>query len=275
MTSESEAVMIVPYEWMPENVEEDEPMTIASKMIWFRGQRVFRVGLKNHALNPVFFLFAIDLNKMGMKVKDVKFGMQCSGLCPTKMKEMIREDMDDEGSLQLFTIKLYEEDLGNCTFSFRICIEGTADSYSYQLCDRRAKNQLWAALEGQLNLADVEFIVKDKTYPAHKAILAARSPVFADKFEKKQLVKDVPHQIRIDGVQPSTVLNFLHFIYTGEPIGTLANEELLKLAEYYQLTTLVNLCKLAAKKVNALKITNIMKHLNSNASEEMSSSKIT
>jgi hypothetical protein len=267
--------MIVPYEWMPENVEEDEPMTIASKMIWFRGQRVFRVGLKNHALNPVFFLFAIDLNKMGMKVKDVKFGMQCSGLCPTKMKEMIREDMDDEGSLQLFTIKLYEEDLGNCTFSFRICIEGTADSYSYQLCDRRAKNQLWAALEGQLNLADVEFIVKDKTYPAHKAILAARSPVFADKFEKKQLVKDVPHQIRIDGVQPSTVLNFLHFIYTGEPIGTLANEELLKLAEYYQLTTLVNLCKLAAKKVNALKITNIMKHLNSNASEEMSSSKIT
>jgi hypothetical protein len=38
--------MILPYEWIWENVEE-EPMTIASKMISFRGERVFRVGLKN------------------------------------------------------------------------------------------------------------------------------------------------------------------------------------------------------------------------------------
>jgi hypothetical protein len=131
-------------------------------------------------------------------------------------------------------------------------------------------------MKNQQCLPDVEFIVKDKTFLAHKSILAARSPVFADKFEKKQLVKDGPHQIRIDGVEPSTVENFLHFIYTGEPIGTFANEELLKLAHHYQLSTLENMCQDAVRKIDqALQIASIMKCLNSNAAEEMSSSKIT
>jgi hypothetical protein len=270
----SEAVMIVPYEWILENVGE-EPMTIASKMILFRGQRVFRVGLKNHVKSPVLVLLAVDLRKMGMTVKDVKYGFQGSGIGPATMKEMIKEDLGDEGSLQLFTVTLNEKIVGNCTFSFRICIEETDPGYSYQLCDRLAKDQLWATLKNRKHLVDVEFLVQDKTFPAHRAILAARSPVFADKFEKKKPGKDGLHHIRIDGVEPSTMENFLHFIYTGEPIGTFADEELLKLADHYQLATLASLCQLAAKKVNALQITNIMKHLNSNADEEMSSSKIT
>ncbi|EFX82554.1 hypothetical protein DAPPUDRAFT_316297 [Daphnia pulex] len=271
----SEAMMIVPYEWILENVEK-QTTTIASKIISFRGEKVFRVGLKNHAKRPILFLMAIDLRKMGMKVKDVKYGMHGSGIGPATMEQMFREDMDDEGSLQLFIIKLYEKFVGNCTFSFRICIEGTDPGYSYRLSDRLAKDQLWAALKNQKHLVDVELIVKDKIFPAHKSILAARSPVFADKFEKKKLVKDGPHQIRIDGVEPSTVENFLHFIYTGEPKGTLANEELLKLAHYYQLSTLENLCQDAVRKIDlALQIASIMKCLNSNADEEMSSSKIT
>jgi ATP-dependent RNA circularization protein (DNA/RNA ligase family) len=76
-------------------------------------------------------------------------------------------------------------------------------------------------------------------------------------------------------VEPSTFVNFLHFIYTGEPKGTLEDEDLLKLAEYYRLATLASLCKFALQKVNAFQITNIMKNLNSNTEEETSSSKIT
>ncbi len=269
------AMMIVPYEWILENVEE-EPMTIASKMISFRGEKVFRVGLKNYAVDPVLFLVAIDLRKMGMKVKDVKFGLQGSGICPEKMTCIYEEVIGDEGSLQLFTgIDLAKKFLGNFTFSFRICIEGTDPGYSYQLSDRLAKDQLWAALKNQQNLADVEFIVKNKTFPVHKAILAARSPVFADEFEKKQPGKGGPLQIRFDDVEPSTVENFLYFIYTGEPKGTFEDEDLLKLAEYYQLATLASLCKFALQKVNAFEITNIMKNLNSNTEEQTSSSKIT
>jgi hypothetical protein len=265
--------MIVPYEWILENVGQ-EPATIASKMILFRGQRVFRVGLKNHVQSSVLFVVAIDLNKMGMEVNDVKYGIQGSGLGPATMKAMTKEDIGDKGSLQLFTVTLKEKVSGNCTIVFRICIVGADYCYSYQLSDRLAKDQLWAALKNQQNLADVEFVVKDKTFPAHKAILAARSQMFADEFEEVQAGIGVRHQIRIDDVELSTVENFLHFIYTGEPMGTLADEELLKLADHYQLKTLSSLCKLAAKKMDSIQMAIVRKRLNDGNVEELSSSKI-
>ncbi len=249
-------------------------MTIASKMILFRGERVFRVGLKNHALNPVLFFMAIDLGKIGMRVEDVKYGIKSIGLSPATMKEMTKEDIGDNGNLQLFTIDLDKMVTGQRTFLFRICIVGADYGFSYQRCDRLAKDQLWNGLKNQPNLADVEFIVKDKIFPAHKSILAARSPVFATEFKEVQPVNDVPHHIRIDGVEPSTFVNFLHFVYTGEPMGTLADKELLKLADHYQLTTLTSLCKVALKKMDAIQMAKVRKRLNNNA-EELSSDSIT
>jgi speckle-type POZ protein len=265
--------MIVPYEWNFECVEEEPAATIASKLILFRGEKVFRVGLKNHTLKPVLFFMVIDLRKIGMKVKGVRYGIQGSGLGPEKMTQMENENISDIGNLQLFTINLAEKVSGNYTIVFQICIVGTDPGYSFQLSDRLSKDQLGAAPKSQQNLADVEFVVKDKTFPAHRAILAARSPVFADEFEKVQAVNGVPHQIRIDGVEPSTVENFVHFIYTGETMGTLEDEELLQLADHYQLTTLTSLCKVALKKTDSMQMANLRKRLNSNP-EELSSSKI-
>jgi speckle-type POZ protein len=181
--------MIVAYEWIMENVEQ-EPMSISSKMITFRGEKAFRVGLKNHARNPVLFFRVFESSKIGMKVEDVKYGIQGSGIGPATMEEMTQENIGDEGCLQLFTATLEEKVLGNRTFEFRICIEGTDPGYSYQLCDRLAKDELWAASE-ERRWADVELIVKDKTFFAHDAILAARSQVLADKFKKKNGLKAV------------------------------------------------------------------------------------
>jgi speckle-type POZ protein len=48
------------------------------------------------------------------------------------------------------------------------------------------------------------------------------------------------------------VEQFLHFIYTGESMGTFANEELLKLAVKYELETLTSLCKFALKKIKPI-----------------------
>jgi hypothetical protein len=265
--------MIVPYEWIFEYVE-GKPMTMASNMILFRGEKVFRVGLKNHTKSPILFFMVIDLGKFGMKVEDVKYGVQGNGHGLSEMTTMIKHDFGQEGNLQLFTVTFLGKLAKNWTFVFRICIEGTDPGFSYQLCDRLAKEQIYEALKSQQKMADVEFLVKDKTFPAHKSILAARSPVFAYELKKKQAVKDSPHQIRIKtGVEPSTVVNFLHFIYTGEPKGTLADEELLKLADRYQLTILTSLCKVALKKMDAFQMEKFRKRLNSNA-EDLSSSKI-
>jgi hypothetical protein len=272
--------MIVPYEWILENVEE-EPMTIASKMILFRGEKVFRVGLKNHALNPVLFLVAINLSQIGMKVEDVTYGIQGSGTSPATMLQMTKEDTGvEEGSLLLFKTLLDKKIVGSCTFAFRICIGGNVPGYSYRLSDRLAKDQLWAALKSQQNLtdvsknlADVLLIVQDGETFAHKAILGARSKVFAAEFEKVQPGKDGPHKIRLDGVEPSTVEKFLHFIYTGEPMGTLADEELLKLANKYGLLALSGLCRVALKKIEATQMTELIESIN-NGVEGLDSSKI-
>jgi speckle-type POZ protein len=176
--------------------------------------------------------------------------------------------------------------------------------YSYQLSDRLVKDQLWAAANVKSqNSVDVEFLLNKKKLFAHKAILAARSPVFAAEFagepqnqlvplqnsklaemvplpSSQQLisnnipVKDAgPHQIRMDGVNPSTMEQFLHFIYTGEFTSTLDNEELLKLAEYYQLTTLIRLCKTALKKSDdALQMVSIVKSLHNECDDGTSPS---
>jgi hypothetical protein len=52
------------------------------------------------------------------------------------------------------------------------------------------------------------------------------------------LLTNGTHQIRIDHMEPTTFEQFLYFIYTGESMGTFANEELLELADDYQLKTL-------------------------------------
>jgi hypothetical protein len=265
--TEKGPMMILPYEWILENVEE-EPMTIASKMILFRGEKVFRVGLKNHAQSPILFLVLFNLIKLGMQVEDVMYGIQGSGTGPTTMTQMTSECIGFlrfEGNLELFTTILDKKIVGSCTFSFRIVIRGTCEFYSYQLSDRLAKDQLWAALKNQQNLADVEFVVKDKTFPAHKAILAARGYPFTAESEKLSLLpaKDVLQRIRIDDVEPSVVEKFLHYIYTGEPMGTLADEGLFQLAEEYLSTaTLVTLCEYALKKTEATQMSRIMDILN-------------
>ncbi len=258
------AQMIVPYQWIL-NIVEEEPKTISSKMIIFRGERVFRVGLKNFAQSPMLLFLAADLNRIGMRVEDVMYGVEDANTCPAKMEEMKREDkIGIDGSLQLFTINLDKMVTGQRTFVFRICIKGNVPEYSYRLSDRLGKDQLWAAKENP-NLADVEFIVKGKTLLANKFILAARSPVFAGEFSKEQPVREGRHQIRIDGVEPSIVENFLHFIYTGEPIGTLADEQLLKLADHYQLPTLTSLCQVALKEIATRQMVDFMSCLNTKA----------
>ena len=260
------AQMIVQYDWILENVEE-EPKTFASKMILFRGQRVFRVGLKNHVQSAVLFFVAIDLSKMGMAVRRVLHGIQDSENGPGTMTQMTKQDIgNDDGSLQLFTVNLAKKFNGTCeTFVFRIHIDGSVPGYSYQLADRLAKEQLWAAVtEKNKNLVDVEIVVKGKTFSAHKAILAARSPVFATEFAKKQPLTNGPLEIQIDGVEPSTLEQFLYFIYTGESVSSLANEELLKLAVKYQLATLAGLCRIALNKIETTQMVNLTSSLQDN-----------
>jgi hypothetical protein len=89
------AKMIVQYNWILEDVEE-EPQIYASKMILFRGGKVFRVCLKNNVESTALIFMAFDLNKMGMKVEEAFYGIQESGTGPETMTKENRNYATEE-----------------------------------------------------------------------------------------------------------------------------------------------------------------------------------
>jgi hypothetical protein len=252
-------MMMITYRWELEDVEE-EHQTISSKMICFRGEKLFRVGLKNR-VEPTLIFMAINLNEIGMRVREVGFDAQNGEY----RQSMTHNNVDGHG-LQLFTFDLNAMVVGNCTFTFSIWLEGSVPGcYSYQLCDRLAKQELWNASSNNQHHVDVEFVCRaGKKFSAHKAILAARSPVFLTKFKNEPpQPKNAPlKQITIDDVDSTTVEQFLYFLYTGEPkIPMLDNEELLKLAFRYQLTTLIELCQIGVHEIDVMQMASFVSNL--------------
>jgi hypothetical protein len=116
--------------------------------------------------------------------------------------------------------------------------------------------------------ADVEIGVKGQKLSAHKAVLAARSAVFSTEFTSGQpegtasVSTNGLHQIQIDHVEPSTVEQFLYFIYTGESMETFSNEKLLELADNYETRTLASLCRAALEQTESVQIASVLNKLN-------------
>ena len=273
MATVGNSLLIVPYEWKVENVEKDFK-TISSNLILFGGEKVFRVALKKleNGQSTLYFL-AINLNKIGLQVSDIFWGKEdVVSLCKMDENVPLRKK-EEEGFFKFFTSGVDGVTGENFTFVFQIHLKGIVDGYSYHPCDRLAKEQLWSAVNNKLH-SDVEFIVQDKRFSAHKAILSARSPVFRAEF-----IRVNPHEIQIDDVNASSLEQFLHFVYTGEllqfsftgePAPMLTNKDLLKLAERYQLKTLENLCRAALLEVDVEQMVSMVANLRSSDGQETS-----
>ncbi|CAH8852679.1 unnamed protein product [Trichobilharzia szidati] len=82
-----------------------------------------------------------------------------------------------------------------------------------------------------------------RQFEAHKAILAARSPVFAAMFEHG-MEESRANRVEITDMEPDTVAEVLRYIYTGQVVGMdrLAHE-LLAAADKYQLERLKTMCE--------------------------------
>lgn len=90
---------------------------------------------------------------------------------------------------------------------------------------------------------DVHLESKDQKFPAHKAILAARSPVFKAMFEHK-MEESETGCVNIDDVDPDVVTELLQFVYTGTStsIDKMA-DRLLAAADKYALDRLKVMCE--------------------------------
>lgn len=82
-----------------------------------------------------------------------------------------------------------------------------------------------------------------RQFEAHKAILAARSPVFAAMFEHC-MEESRANRVEITDMEPDTLAEVLRYMYTGQVVGLdkLAHE-LLAAADKYQLERLKSMCE--------------------------------
>jgi len=90
---------------------------------------------------------------------------------------------------------------------------------------------------------DVSFIIKGKEIKAHKAILLARSPVFAAMMESG-MKESIENRIKINDITPDTFEALLRFVYTDRvDLGRLDVQDLLVAANKYMLPLLKLECQ--------------------------------
>ena len=101
-------------------------------------------------------------------------------------------------------------------------------------------------LHGQM--CDIELVCGSAVIHAHRAILAARSPVFQKKFQmwKTSFSMFFSKRFRMDGVRPGVLIAFVTFLYT-DIISTTDLAQyafpLLILASKYQVVALMGHCE--------------------------------
>lgn len=218
----------------------------------YSGDKLFRVEIKTSERSAgskkgKFTLTFISYNhhQIGLRIDEVGYGCcPINSITPKSpfmvMKEMKKKQPNHGTILQTFTSST------ECSTSFDIIfiitLSNTVKNYGHKLVDWYCKDQLWtASTDGQLT--DVELLVGKSTFTAHRALLSARSPVFAAMF-KSGMEETQTGRVRVDGVDPTTFRQFLEFLYTGT-LSTWADKEKMSvMADRYQVETLVNLCKL-------------------------------
>ena len=115
-----------------------------------------------------------------------------------------------------------------------------------QTPSRNAPGSLISNFEDMLRtrqLTDVVIEVQDKKFPAHKVVLAARSPVFLGMFENN-LLEQQTNTIKIEDIEPRVFAEVLRFLYTDEveKLDEMA-DKLLAAADKYILDLLKDKCE--------------------------------
>ncbi len=198
--------IVVQYKWKLTDIKRD--ITVLSKKIHYKENESFRIGLKNSPVSsPSLVFVTTNLNKIGLKASSVSF----SSSNHTRIKPMelkIGRKADEDGTIQLFTSSL--QPVGDaCSFTFTVQLTGIVENYRVSSIDRLLSQQLWLSNQDG---TDFELIAKDgKSFPVHKWILAARSPVFATLFGNEESEPNYCMDCTVDEIQ-----QFVKFVYTGE-----------------------------------------------------------
>lgn len=231
----------------------DVDQVFSSDLLHFRTDGAFRAGLADNPvtkhsslLSPQHFLYLTcsHLEKTGTVVYHVDSFINGAESC--------RMNRAGEKSLLIFSRELNDL-VAPIAFKFDIMIKETVSNYSYQLYDNLRSSNYWTIFEDAV-LTDIEFQVDDQTFRAHRAIVAARSPVF-EAMLNSSTVESVTGRIRINDVEPSVFREFLFFLYTGTLQVSADCQALLNVAKKYKIKTLAQICRSAIPEVDIEELT--------------------
>ncbi len=248
------------FTWNLENldtIQNREPIEII-RSFEYEGKELFRAGIDIRK-SPN------QANKKMIMVKFLSYGHNSFGdvidevICYVGQEqesstfqqiELNKSVSDDGGLLEVFT-NPPETELDNRLSSsffvtFRAKLRGIIPNFINKPVDSAWSKHLWAAAVNR-KMTDVEFLVGEETFGAHRSLLSARSPVFAAMFASGMKEAETG-RVRIEDVDPGTFQRLLKFIFTGmmEPLSE--DGKLSVVADKYGVKTLMELCRLRVTK---------------------------
>ena len=206
-------------------------------------------NIVDHACQLYFF--TLLFHKFGLRVQQVKWSFTAGDSSEHSMTALECND-----HLKVFQMDLNAEQLlaqplvWPLTIYLQVWVTGINSTYDYLAAtDNRLPDQIWSSLVINQQFVDVDLVIAgERIQPAHQVILAARSPVFMAMFKEASFrsLEVADHssrqQIHIPNTNWDDFQHFLYFIYTGKlRIG--CNSALEKLAETYQVKSLLELCE--------------------------------
>ena len=174
---------------------------------------------------------------------------RANGLVWNVGKMMASPSTDGETNL----IQMFTTILPSCSdiptkIRFSVKMTSTSPNYDFKFRDWSLENDLWGAALA-MQQTDVVFTVGSTSIPAHRSLLAARSPVFAAMFNTEMVEARSGH-VKITDTDPATFAHFLRFMYVGQLEGgefpivpCLMKKKLFDLADKYQVETLMKICQ--------------------------------
>ena len=143
-------------------------------------------------------------------------------------------------------------------YDFWITMKDAVGEYCYQRMDKRMED-LWLAANNRF-MTDVEFVVGDRVFHAHKSAVASRSPVFDAMFHNDML-ESRTNRVTVDDIDAAAFERLLYFIYTGTLKCAANDHALLMAADKYQVETLKNLCQRATVEFGAEELATLILEL--------------
>ena len=224
-------------------------MTLSS-FLQVGNQKLFRLGLKCSEDFKTIKAVCFCENKL----LNQHFGVSLQIVtCTFHKAEMVMEMLQHKdlylGRSNMFAgtfenVPAVPDVITSSSFTFHFHLKGIVDHYSPDRFDSFLADQLWEACEKK-HQTDILFKVGDRSFWAHKFILAARSPVLAAMFHA-DMIESRTGTVEIDDVDPDIFRQFLRFVYTGQVNGPFS-KELKRVADKYDVKTLMSLCKAAAE----------------------------